>query len=89
MSKAPSFKAAWASCRSAGFVRVVVEDDDYDAARAVIEDWEAANVAEPIPVPPDRTTRGFIAGLIGMAIGIAATYAFLRTPVNLTASRPE
>ena len=66
-----------------GFVRVVVEDDDYDAARAVINDWEAANVGEPIPVPPDRKTKGFVAGLIGVAIGIAATYAFLRTPVDL------
>src|SRR5687768_7891438 len=66
-----------------GLVRVVVEDDDYAPARAVIEDWEAANVSEPIPTPPDRTTRGFIAGLVGLAIGIAATYAFKRAPVNL------
>ena len=72
-----------------GFVRVVVEDDDYVAARVIIDEWEAANVAEPIPVPPDRTTKGFIAGLIGLAIGIAATYAFLRTPVNIEQARPE
>ena len=65
-----------------GFVRVVVGDDDYDAARAIIDEWEAANVSEPIPIPSDRTTKGFIAGLIGMAIGIAVTYAFLRAPVN-------
>jgi len=68
---------------ASGFVRVVVEDDDYVAARAVIEDWEAASVAVPSHVPPDRTTKGFIVGLIGLAIGIAATYAFLRTPVDL------
>jgi hypothetical protein len=65
-----------------GFVRVVVEDDDYSAARAVIDDWESANVGEPIPVPPDRTTRGFLAALVGLAIGIAVTYVFLRAPVN-------
>ncbi len=68
-----------------GFVRVVVEDADYGAARVVIEEWESANVSEPIPVPPDRTTKGFVAGVIGLAIGIAGTYAFLRAPVNLDA----
>ena len=65
-----------------GFVRVVVEDDDHDAARVIIDEWEAANVSEPIPIPSDRTTKGFIAGLIGVAIGIAVTYAFLRAPVK-------
>jgi len=68
-----------------GFVRVVVEDADYRAARAVIEEWESANVSEPIPVPPDRTTKGFVAGLMGLAIGIAGTYAFLRAPASLDA----
>ncbi|MGH8203059.1 MAG: DUF2007 domain-containing protein [Steroidobacteraceae bacterium] len=65
-----------------GFVRLVVDDSDYVAARAVIDEWEAANVSEPIPVPPDRTTGKFLAGLIGLAIGIVATYAFLRAPAS-------
>ncbi len=65
-----------------GFVRVVVEDEDYVAARAVIDEWEATSVSEPIPVLRNRTTSGFIAGLTGLVIGIVATYAFLRTPVN-------
>ena len=63
-------------------VRIVVEDSDYIAARAVIDDWEAANVPEPIPIPANRTTRGFIVGLAGLTIGVVATYAFLGTPVN-------
>lgn len=65
-----------------GFVRLVVEDSDYVAARAVIDEWEAANVSEPIPVPADRTTGKFLAALIGLAIGIVATFAFLRAPVS-------
>lgn len=65
-----------------GFVRVVVDDEDYGAARAVINDWETASVPEPALVPADRSTRGFIVGLTGLAIGVVATYALLRTPVN-------
>jgi hypothetical protein len=66
-----------------GFVRIVVEDADHAAARAVIEEWESANVSTPIPVPTDRTTKMFVAGLVGLAIGIAGTYAFLTAPTNL------
>ncbi len=64
-----------------GFVRLMVEDDDYERARAVIAEWESTAVPDPIPVPPDRPARGLRGALIGLALGIAGSYAFYRAPL--------
>lgn len=64
-----------------GFVRLIVEDDDYERARAVITEWESTAVPDPIPVPPHRPARGIRGALIGLALGIAGSYAFFRAPL--------
>jgi Putative prokaryotic signal transducing protein len=63
-----------------GFVRLVVEDEDYEPARAVIEEWESTDVPDPIPVPPKRPSRGIRGALIGLALGVAGSYAFFAAP---------
>ena len=66
-----------------GLVRLVVEDGDYESARAVVEDWEVATVPDPIPVPSARASRSFVAALVGMALGVAGSYFFIRAPVSV------
>jgi hypothetical protein len=65
-----------------GLVRLVVEEEDFQAARAVIDDWEKS--AAPVaPSPPAQTRSGaFAAGLVGLLVGVGGTAAFFRTPVS-------
>jgi hypothetical protein len=63
-----------------GFVRLVVDDEDYDSARTVIDEWESTAVAQPTPVASSGVSRGFLGALLGLVVGIGATYAFLRVP---------
>jgi hypothetical protein len=66
-----------------GLVRLVVEDDDYDQARAAIERWEATEVSDPVPLPPRSSSKGFVAALMGLAIGVAGSYAYFRAPITV------
>lgn len=70
----------------AGFVRLMVEDSDYAAARAVIDEWETTTVPDPIPVPQVRIGWTPIALLLGLAIGIGGSYLYHRVPTNLQGS---
>jgi hypothetical protein len=63
-----------------GFVRLVVDDDDYDSARTVIDEWESTAVGQPTPEQPARMSLGFLWALLGLVVGIGATYAILRVP---------
>jgi hypothetical protein len=68
---------------AAGLVRLVVDDDDYPAARAVIDRWEAEQPAEaPKPMTATRS-GGWPRFAIGLAIGVGATWAFHRTPTTV------
>ncbi len=72
-----------------GLVRVVVNDEDYERARAVIDDWNATEVAseaEPDPQPGTLISKpktnklgvwliGFLCG-----IGVAMGHAYLNRP---------
>lgn len=65
-----------------GLVRLVVNEADHAAARAVIQRWEATQV-EPTPAPPRRSGSGLARGLaLGLVIGIGATYAAYRAPAR-------
>ena len=67
---------------AAGLVRLVIDEADYAAARALIERWEStqpAEVARPAPRPGARSWPRFIAGVL---IGIGVTWAFYRSPVT-------
>lgn len=66
-----------------GLVRLLVEEDDYAAARAVIDEWEKATVTpEPVRVPK-KTAPGIVVGaLIGIVLGIGATWFYFRVPTS-------
>ena len=67
-----------------GLVRLVVDEADYEKGRAIVERWEAAEpVAQPIPTTTHTSSGRIIATLMGMLIGVAGTYAFLRSPVSV------
>jgi hypothetical protein len=63
---------------AAGLVRVVVDDDDFDRARAVIDGWLAAQVADeprraPSAVAAAAQWSWFAAGLLVGAFAAALT----------------
>ena len=66
-----------------GFVRLVVEDNDYQSARSVIEEWESTAVPDPIPVPPNRPAKFFRGALVGLALGFAGSYLLFRAPLSV------
>ena len=67
-----------------GLVRLVVDEADYPRAREAIERWEAAQQAGERSSPaPGRPSRGVIGFLVGLVIGIGATYAVFRSPVTV------
>jgi hypothetical protein len=63
---------------ASGLVRLVVSEEDFRAARAVIDDWESTSVTDPIPAPARRVSTGFAGALVGLLLGVAATYAYFR-----------
>lgn len=69
---------------AAGLVRLVVDEAQYLEARAAIERWESANVSAPnsVPAPSKRPASRLWAALLGLAIGVAGSYAYFRLPVS-------
>lgn len=65
-----------------GFVRLVVEEDDHERARAAIERWEATEVSDHEPL--QSPSKGWVAVLVGLAIGVAGSYAYFRAPVTVS-----
>ncbi|MES2581440.1 MAG: DUF2007 domain-containing protein [Pseudomonadota bacterium] len=69
---------------ASGLVRLVVDEADYEKGRTIIERWEAAEpLTQPIPTTTNRSSGRLLAALMGMLIGVAGTYAFLRSPVSV------
>ncbi|NRF72139.1 DUF2007 domain-containing protein [Aquincola sp. S2] len=68
---------------TARLVRLMADEDSYPAARAAIERWEATDVIDPLPPLAERH-RGntWIAALAALAVGIAGSWAFFRSPVS-------
>jgi hypothetical protein len=66
-----------------GLVRLVVEDDDFAEARAVIDEWEKTAVADPIRLPSRRPAGALSGALVGLVLGIGAAYIYFRVPVNV------
>lgn len=67
---------------AAGLVRLLVDEDDHAAARALIDRWEAA---QPADTPPRAKTGGSGRArwfVIGLALGLAGMYAAVKTPVS-------
>ncbi|MDR7270596.1 hypothetical protein J2X20_003254 [Pelomonas saccharophila] len=65
-----------------GLVRLLVAEEDHAAARAIIDRWESTEVA-PTPGPkPTSRSAGLRGLLLGLAVGVGATYAAYRAPVT-------
>ncbi|WP_394408092.1 DUF2007 domain-containing protein [Roseateles sp. BYS78W] len=65
-----------------GLVRLLVEEESFPAARAVIDHWESTQI-EPTPRPgPSPRSSGVRGLLLGLVIGIGATYAAYRAPAT-------
>jgi YD repeat-containing protein len=65
-----------------GLVRLVVDDSDFEAARAVIDDWEATAVSDPIPAPGRQRTGALTGGLVGLVIGVGASAVYFHAPMS-------
>jgi hypothetical protein len=63
-----------------GLVRVVVEEPDYEAARAVIAAFEAEQPPDAAAAPAQRGPGRLAWAGIGLALGIVVTAAALRVP---------
>jgi hypothetical protein len=65
---------------AAGLVRLVIDEEQHAAARAVIDEWEALQPPTPT-APPPRTSR-FKWLALGVLLGAGSLYAVVRTPVD-------
>ena len=67
-----------------GFVRVLVNDNDYKNAQEIIKSWDA-NQADAVKVisPKSKSSGIGIGLLVGLLIGIGATFIAYNTPVTL------
>lgn len=66
-----------------GMVSLMTDEADHDRARAVLDRWNAQQPAEPraAPVPSSSSARWrYLAA--GLALGVAGTWAWFRTPVH-------
>jgi hypothetical protein len=67
---------------ASGLVRVVVDEADFDAARGVVDAFEAAQPPASItPPPPSRPSRALWAGL-GIVVGALLAWTALRVPAT-------
>lgn len=60
---------------AAGLVRVLVEEEDYAAARAIVEAWDAAQPRNA-PAAPVSTPSRVPAFLLGVGVGFAIALLF-------------
>jgi Putative prokaryotic signal transducing protein len=66
-----------------GLVRLLVEDEDFAAARAVMDEWEKTAVPEPIQNATKGPPGAWLGAVIGLVIGIGATYIYFRVPTQV------
>jgi hypothetical protein len=66
-----------------GLVRLKVDDDDFEAARAVIEEWERTAVPDPTPAPARRGGGALVGAAVGLVLGIGAGAWYFRVPVQV------
>lgn len=65
-----------------GFVRVMIEDQDYLQGKGIIEDWEASQPAVDDQKVIIKKQSSFTAWLIGLVVGVSATAFFYHTPID-------
>ena len=68
---------------AAGLVRLEVEEEDFERARAVITRWESTQENEPAPRSADAAAhRAWLWGLGGLLFGAGLCWAWLHVPVH-------
>jgi hypothetical protein len=65
-----------------GLVRLLVAEEDHPAARAVIDRWEKTEVESTARPKLASRSSGLRGLLLGLALGVGATYAVYRAPVS-------
>ena len=66
------------------FVRVTVDEADYDRARTVIDDWDATQVESTVATTTANRVTGIGTGvIIGLLIGAGLTYWAYNSPVTV------
>jgi len=67
---------------AAGLVKIVVDEENYLAARQAIAQWEAQSPDEtPSPAPQAQPSSRLYPWIIGLLIGYGAAYLFYHAPV--------
>lgn len=66
-----------------GLIRLLVADDDYQAARAVIEEWEKAAVPDPPSIRPRRPMGAVAGAAVGLVLGMGGAFLYFRVPFNV------
>ena len=69
-----------------GLIRVMVQECDYERARAIVQDWDAAQPEPPARAAPLAPSAGRGANVLlfaaGLAIGLLCSYFYARAPVH-------
>lgn len=65
-----------------GLVRLLVEEEDFAAAREVIAAWERTPVPDPVEVPSRKLPGALVGALVGLVLGFGGAYAWFRVPTN-------
>ena len=72
---------------AAGLVRLMVDEEDHEAGRRIIDRWEATQIPAEAPAPPRRQAAkrsfGIWEFLLGLAIGMLLTQAAYRTSASV------
>lgn len=66
-----------------GLVRVMVPEQDYAAAKSIVDKWDAAQPVEATAPAPAKASNRSGVFAVGLILGILCTYAFYRTPVSV------
>lgn len=61
-----------------GFVRVMVEEENYEQARQIIDEWEALQPPDASITPPPRGTNGIQLFIAGAILGAALMYGLMK-----------
>lgn len=61
-----------------GFVRVMVNEEDYEQARKIIREWEALQPPDETKPPSPRDTIGLQLFIAGFILGAALMYGWLK-----------
>ena len=67
--------------QASGFIRVMIEEVDYEAARKIIEQWDKYQPRELIEEGPKRAHPVF-SGFIGLCVGLISLTIYYNTPTT-------